>query len=256
MLDTYIKNRGTTKTIIHNNNHNTVNETKWDADYDGTVANVSLDLSKNGRNKHLDFKLTNNDLANILTVPSVSQPIHKRLKMDFNKPESFKQIFLELDTDSDSSSSSDSDSSSDSESESEFPLENMDTLFNNDVLNNNDVLENDFKQSSPIQELLTHISSPTSNEEFIMPFQDYSLDKQPIIKIVHRQPSKSHRQPSKSHRTYKKSKSHRSSKKSKSRRHFKNHRSSKSLMFSKKHKHHNYPSTRKSPRRHTTSRRI
>ena len=26
MLDTYIKNRGTTKTIIHNNNHNTINQ--------------------------------------------------------------------------------------------------------------------------------------------------------------------------------------------------------------------------------------
>ena len=63
MLDTYIKNRGTTKTIIHSNNHNTINETNWDADYDGNVANVSLDLSKNGRNKHMDFKLTNDDLA-------------------------------------------------------------------------------------------------------------------------------------------------------------------------------------------------
>jgi hypothetical protein len=108
-------------------------------------------------------------------------------------------------------------------------------------------LEDDLKQSSHIQELLTHISSPKSNEEFVMPFQDYSLDKQPIIKIVHRPSNKSHRK-------YKKSKSHRKSHR-KSQRHFKNHRSSKSLMFSKKHKHHNYPSTRKSPRRNTTSRR-
>ena len=83
MLDTYIKNRGMSKTIVHKNNHNTINETNWDADYDGAVANVSLDLTKNGRNKHLDFKLTNDDLANMLSIPSVSQPIHKRLKMDF-----------------------------------------------------------------------------------------------------------------------------------------------------------------------------
>ena len=88
MLDTYIKNRGMTKTIIHNNNRNTINETNWDADYDGDVANVSLDLSKNGRNKHLDFKFTNADLANLLTIPSVNKPIHKRLKMDFKKPKS------------------------------------------------------------------------------------------------------------------------------------------------------------------------
>ena len=39
MLDTYIKNRGSTKTIIHDNNRNNVNVIKWDADYDGTEAN-------------------------------------------------------------------------------------------------------------------------------------------------------------------------------------------------------------------------
>ena len=35
MLDTYIKNRGSTKTIIHNNNHNKISEANWDVDYDG-----------------------------------------------------------------------------------------------------------------------------------------------------------------------------------------------------------------------------
>ena len=224
MLDTYIKNRGMTKTIVHKNNHNTINETNWDADYDGSVANVSLDLSKNGRNKHMDFKLTNDDLANILSIPSVNQPIHKRLKMDFKKPQSsFEEIFLELEPDSDSSSSSDSDSDSDSE----VPFKRTDTPFYNDK-----------KVSSPIevQELLTHISSPMQNEEFVMPFQDYSLDKQPVIKIVHTPRSKSNRYS-------KKSKSSRKGRK----------------LSSRKVRHHNYPSTRKSskrksPRRRTSSR--
>ena len=208
MLDTYVKNRGMTKTIIHKNNHNTINETNWDADYDGSVANVSLDLSTNGRNKHLDFKLTNDDLANMLSVPSVSQPIHKRLKMDFRKPESFRQIFLELDLNSDSDSDSDSD------------LEHMD---------NYNILENNKKVSTPIQELLTHMSSPKSNEEFIMPFQDYSLNSfEPVIKIAHRPSSKS--------------KSSKKSKRSSSRSHkFNSHK-----FNSHKFRHHNYPSTRKS----------
>ena len=216
MLDTYIKNRGTTKTIIHNNNHNTINETNWDADYDGNVANVSLDLSKNGRNKHMDFKLTNDDLANLLTVPSVNQPIHKRLKMDFVKPESFKQVFLELEPDHDSSSSS----------------LDFDNIFNDSTLNdttlndatlNDATLNDDVKQvSNPIQELLTHLSSPNTNEEFIMPFQNNSLDSfKPVIKIVHKS-NKSNR------------------------------KRSKSSKRSKRHKHHNYPSTRKSSRRHST----
>ena len=222
MLDTYIKNRGMTKTIVHKNNRNTVNKTNWDIDYDGDVGNVSLDLSKNGRNKHLDFKFTNNDLANLLTIPSVNQPIHKRLKMDFRKPDSFEKIFLEIDPDSDSDSSSDSDSDSPA---SDLNNMNMNTIFDSNPLSNKP------KEVSPIQELLTHISSPKSNEEFIMPFQDYSLDKQPVIKIVHKPHSKSSRK---------------SSKRS-SRRSFK--------VNSHKSKYHNYPSTRKSSKRKSSKRR-
>ena len=213
MLDTYIKNRGMTKTIVHNNNRNTINETNWDADYDGDVANISLDLTKNGRNKHLDFKFTNDDLANMLSIPSVNQPIHKRLKMDFRKPESsFEKIFLELEPES-----------SDSDSSSDLDLENIDM---NTIFDNNPV-----SSSSPIQKLLTHISSPKSNEEFIMPFQDYSLNSfKPVIKVVHRPRSKS-------------------SKRSKSSR-----RSKKSSKSSHSVRHHNYPAKRKSPRRSTSRR--
>ena len=219
MLDTYIKNRGMTKTIVHKNNRNTINKTNWDADYDGSVANLSLDLFKNGKNNHLDFKFTNDDLANILSIPSVNQPIHKRLKMDFQKPDSFEKIFLELDPDSDSDSSD----SSDSDSDLDLSDINMNTIFDSNSLSNKPT------QISPIQELLTHISSPKSNEEFIMPFQDYSLDKQPVIKIVHKP----------------KSSSRKSSKK----------KSSRGSRKSLKVRHHNYPATRKSSKRKSSKRR-
>ena len=85
MLNTFIKNRGTTKTIIHNNNDNNVNEIDWDADYDGNVANISLDLTNNGNVNHYNVKLDNDDLANILNINSVKMPIHKRLEKDFKK---------------------------------------------------------------------------------------------------------------------------------------------------------------------------
>lgn len=83
MLNTYIKNRGITKTIIHSNNKNHVNLTNWDADYDGKIANISINSENNGNRKKIAFKLDNDDLANILNVQSVNIPIHKRLKMDF-----------------------------------------------------------------------------------------------------------------------------------------------------------------------------
>ena len=85
MLDTYIKNRGSTKTIIHDNNKNNVNVIKWDADYDGKEANISLDLNNNNKAEHYNIKLDNDDLANILNVNSVKMPIHNRLKNDFKK---------------------------------------------------------------------------------------------------------------------------------------------------------------------------
>ena len=86
MLNTYIKNRGITKTIIHDNNHNHVNLINWDADYDGDVANISINSNTDGKRNHYDISLDNQDLANILTMPSVNMPIDKRLKMDFQEP--------------------------------------------------------------------------------------------------------------------------------------------------------------------------
>jgi len=100
MLNTYIKNRGITKTIIHNNNHNEVNELNWDADYDGKTANISIDTNTNGLPKHVDIKLDNNDLANILNIQSINKPIHQRLKYDLydNTCDNDDLYYIELPT--------------------------------------------------------------------------------------------------------------------------------------------------------------
>lgn len=99
MLNTYIKNQGTTKTIIHNNNHNHVNQTKWDADYDGEVAKISINTNTDGHHNKFNITLDNEDLANILNVQSVDVPLDKRLKTDFYEnnyqPETY---FIELPT--------------------------------------------------------------------------------------------------------------------------------------------------------------
>ena len=85
MLNTYVKNRGLTQTIIHNNNRNSFSEINWDADYDGELANISVTSNINGNKKFYDLSLDNDDLVKILTIPSVNMPIDKRLKIDFNK---------------------------------------------------------------------------------------------------------------------------------------------------------------------------
>ena len=147
MLHTFIKNRGSTKTLIHDNNRNSVNEINWDADYDGEVANVSLDLQKNGQQKHYEVTLDNEDLANILNIPSINQPLERRLKRDFNR-RSYKN------------------------SHNLYKIE-FDNLRSPHVIPT--VPQN--KNEQTIEELLEtlrqpsppHISSPLPNEEFIIP---------------------------------------------------------------------------------------
>ncbi len=82
MLNTYVKNRGATQMLIRNNNTNKFNEIQWDADYDGESAHISLNSTINGRTNHYNIELDNEDLANLLNIPSVNIPIDKRLKMD------------------------------------------------------------------------------------------------------------------------------------------------------------------------------
>jgi hypothetical protein len=85
MLETYMKNKGTTKTIFHNSNTNTntVKEYDWDIDYDGDKAKVSIDTVQNGKPGHYDLEFDNNDLANIFKLNSVKKPINERLLDDF-----------------------------------------------------------------------------------------------------------------------------------------------------------------------------
>ena len=97
MLNTYIKNRGISQTIIHDNNKNHFNQVNWDADYDGDVANISVNSNTDGKRKEFNISLDNQDLANLLNIPSVNIPIDKRLKMDFNEYQPQREeYFIEL----------------------------------------------------------------------------------------------------------------------------------------------------------------
>jgi hypothetical protein len=168
MLDTFIKNRGTAKTIIHNNNRNKIEEMSWDADYDGKVANVSLDLNSNGKKGHYDVKLTKKDLAKLLNVSSVDKPIDKRLKNDFKKAHfnpDMNVIYLD-DFMGDSSS--------------------LAARYNPTISLDYDE-DNDSEEHTSIAKLLqspknTHISSPLTDEELIIPL---TVDKDSEIPSKH-----------------------------------------------------------------------
>jgi hypothetical protein len=84
MTKTYIKNKGTTTFISsipgHDDNYNKIN---WDVDYDGNKANIEMDINSNGKSEHVDYELTNDDLAGLLNVPSFQMPLEERLINDF-----------------------------------------------------------------------------------------------------------------------------------------------------------------------------
>ena len=177
MLDTYIKNRGITKTIIHNNHHNNVKEMKWDADYDGDIAKVSFDLKNNGKSKHYNIKLDNSDLAKILNIDSVDLPIDKRLKRDFKKVRMERQpsvydIYLE-------------------DLQPQI-MEEQPLLLNNDT----DIMsfiDDDLMQTA--KPVYSHISSP--EEELLIPLTiDKDFEKSYVLT-----PRKHHVKP-RTHKTY------------------------------------------------------
>ena len=82
--NTFIKNKGITQTYIYNKNNNKGTASEIDWDYDGKQANISVNLQSNaGDEQHYDIQLDNNDLAKILSMPSINTPIDKRLLNDF-----------------------------------------------------------------------------------------------------------------------------------------------------------------------------
>lgn len=169
MVNTYIKNQGITKTIIHDNNHNHINQIKWDADYNGDIANLSVDTNTDGNRKHFDFSLDNQDLANILNIQSVNIPIDKRLKMDFQ--ESYynaEPLYIELPT----------------------------TKFK--------ARKPEYRQENNI----TRISSPLNGEELIIPLTINEINRNSST-LKHHKKHKKHRRPKShiTHRVYKKNKS-------------------------------------------------
>ena len=199
MLDTYIKNRGSTKTIIHDNNQNNINQINWDADYDGQNANISLDLTNNGKSGHYDIKLNNNDLAKMLNFDSVNLPIDQRLKGDFSRKKNKKldptvyNLYLE---DLQSSPLLPIPTTMNPKLMNYNPTVSLDPVVSLDPAANKS-LENLLQLSSPD----SHISSPLPDEELLIPL---TIDDDSMQSFV-LTPRKRHIRPRthKTHRVYK-----------------------------------------------------
>lgn len=211
MLNTFIKTKGVTKTLIHNNNKNYINELNWDADYDGEKANISLDIDENGTKGHLNMKMNNDELAELLNIPSENTMLDERLYNDFlsNSPNNeYKIIEIE-----------------------ELPKSTINNTFHllKDSFEKHKKKVHFANEKLTAKDIYTHISSPEPEEEILFPL---------VIQDTKTRRHRSHKRP-KSHVTYKvyrKNKNSTSSHRSRPVSH-NTHSSRKTL---RRHKHHGY----------------
>lgn len=180
MLNTYIKNQGLSQTVIYNSNkkQKEFNEVNWNADYDGNQANISVTSNSNGHKKRYNVSLDNNDLANMLSVPSVNMPIDRRLDMDFNSPTFGNDPSI-----------------------LKIELPEIEDLIN-DMTDTASVSLGpkaaSLRPKVATSKLQSYLSSPLSNEEFIVPItiDDKTIDNYTLT------PGKRHKH-KKHHKTYK-----------------------------------------------------
>ena len=183
MLNTFIKNRGITSTIIRENNHSHINETKWDADYDGDVAHIDVAINNDGKINQYKINLDNEDLAHMLSLPSVNMPLEQRLLMDYGSERKVEPMRIEL------------------------PSLSSRSLSSRSLSSRSRSLRSSASQSSSSQSLspFTRISSPRSNEELIVPL---TIDKD-TMDLYSFTPHRRHRRKKThvTHKVYKKPKS-------------------------------------------------
>jgi hypothetical protein len=74
---------GSAKAYIQRGMQRDAKEVNWDVDYNGDNADIDLDIGNNGEMTHYRAVLSNEDLANLLNIPSVNEPLENRLQNDF-----------------------------------------------------------------------------------------------------------------------------------------------------------------------------
>jgi divalent metal cation (Fe/Co/Zn/Cd) transporter len=82
-MSTYIQNYGVTKSYIQKNNKKSVNELKWKGNYDGQQANIELLVNDDGHFQHMQMKLNNEELMELLNIQPIEHSLEQRLLDDF-----------------------------------------------------------------------------------------------------------------------------------------------------------------------------
>jgi len=170
MLNTFIKNQGITKTLIHNNNKNYISEINWDADYDGEIAKISLNINDNGNNEHYKVKMDNDEISELLNIPSINMPIDKRLYNDFlgrnpKKLEDHDMVVIYK-------------IQKKNRKKIRF-MDSLDSINSINTINPDEIMDTleHIKMPREQKKMYTHISSPLPSESLLFPLQVYNKSK-------------------------------------------------------------------------------
>jgi hypothetical protein len=145
MEDLFIQNKGTNKTIIHNSRIKDIKESDWDINYDGNKARMDMKINDNGFIQNYQLELDNNDLEDLLSIPSEPLSIDKRLKNDFFKKRNSTKFIIP-------------------KSKANFTYKK-----------NKKLIKNKFKNKKSRK--YTHLSSPNFKDEYFVPFTNHKSKK-------------------------------------------------------------------------------
>lgn len=85
MEQIFIQKKSTNQTFIHTPTINNIKESDWNLNYDGNKAHLDMKINDNGFIQKYQVELDNNDLEDLLTIPSEPLSLDKRLMNDFLK---------------------------------------------------------------------------------------------------------------------------------------------------------------------------
>lgn len=92
-MNTYIQNYGYTNTSINHNNKSNTQTLEWVGNYDGNIANLNMEYNNNGKPKSFIFQLHNQDILDLLNIPSHDNTLEERLINDFLQTPSNKNSY-------------------------------------------------------------------------------------------------------------------------------------------------------------------
>lgn len=152
MEEIFIQNKGMNKTWIHSPGINNIKESEWNMNYDGNKAKIDMNLNDNGFIQNYQLELDNNDLEEILSIPSEPLLLDKRLMNDFNFLKKRKLVLMPK-------------SKSKSKSKSSFTHKKI-KKSNHNSHHSNKSIKN-----------FTHLSSPGIRDQFFIPNKTFSTQK-------------------------------------------------------------------------------